>query len=66
MSNGKCECETLCVFVLVKSSVTRLGEILLLWQTFYSHWETVGIVLLWYLANFCTYFDNLLRKFSIL
>ena len=46
------------IVLFLASSVTRFGEISPLWQNFNSIWEIFGMVLIWYLANFCTCFGS--------
>ena len=38
--------------------MTRFGEISPLGQNFNILWDNLSIVLVWYLANFCTYFGS--------
>ena len=42
----------------LNSSVTRFGEIVSLWQNVNNVWDNLIMVLVWYLANLCTYFAN--------
>ena len=52
------------LILMYLSNVTRFGEISPLWQHFNRLWENFDMVLIWYLVNFWTYFENFYANVS--